>query len=140
MSDSKRFVLEFIAHFKADWPENFDFLDRYLAEDAYYQMVTPTIAPVRGRQAVRQSLEVMKSKVAGQKHDLVNAAADERVVFIERVDQSRRDDKWVKVPVTAVFELNDAGRIVAWREYLDLYHNMKQHGVSFEEIEKTISA
>ncbi|WP_313054227.1 limonene-1,2-epoxide hydrolase family protein [Pseudomonas lopnurensis] len=140
MPDAKAIAVEFIRHFGKGWPEDFDFLDRYLAQDGYYQMVAPTIAPVRGREAIRQALEAMKRKVPDQKHDIVNVAASERVVFTERVDQSFRDGKWVAVPLIAVFELNEEGRIVAWREYLDLFHNMKQHGISFDEIEKTIAA
>lgn len=119
MVSSEQVVREFIGHFHNSWPDDLHQPLALLAEDAYYQMVTPTIAAVRGREAILKVLEAMKAKVVNQKHELIKVATLDNVVFMERVDQSYCDGKWVDVPMVAVFELNDAGKIIAWREYLD---------------------
>lgn len=129
---------QFIAQFEKSWPANFDETLDALAEDCYYQMVVPTIEPVRGRAAIREALIAMKVKVLDQRHDMVSIAASGDFVFTERVDYSLRKDEWVPVPLVAVFQINDEGKIYAWREYLDLYNNLKNHGLSFEEMETTL--
>jgi limonene-1,2-epoxide hydrolase len=40
------------------------------------------------------------------------------VVFLERLDRHRLQDKWVELPVTGVFEVHD-GLITYWRDYYD---------------------
>src|SRR3546814_6608688 len=62
----------------------------------------------------------MRQKVSDQRHEMLNIASHGNVVFTERVDYSCRNDKWTAVPLVAVFELSDDGKITAWREYLDL--------------------
>ena len=37
-----------------------------------------------------------------------------------RTDGFRLGDKWIKLPVAGVFELNDDGKIKLWRDYFDL--------------------
>ncbi|MDA7086262.1 limonene-1,2-epoxide hydrolase family protein [Pseudomonas sp. SA3-5] len=119
MVNSEQVVREFIGHFHNSWPDDLRQPLALLAEDAYYQMVTPTIAAVHGREDILKVLEAVKAKVVNQKHELIKVATLGNVVFMERVDQSYCDGKWVDVPMVAVFELNDAGKIIAWREYLD---------------------
>jgi len=138
MANNEKIVRKFISYFQKNWPEDFEAAVAYLDADAYYQMATPTIPPVQGREAILKALQAMKSRVAEQEHEVINVAASDSVVFMERVDYSFRGGKWVSVPLVAVFELNAEGKITAWREYLDIYNNIKQHGVSFEEFEKTI--
>src|SRR3546814_4197340 len=40
-------------------------------------------------------------------------------VFTERVDYTKPGDTWIPIPLVAVFEVNERGKIFAWREYLD---------------------
>jgi len=42
------------------------------------------------------------------------------VVMNERTDRFKVGEAWMDLPVTGVFEVNDAGRIVLWRDYFDL--------------------
>lgn len=139
MHPNERVVRDFIAEFEHSWPTTFDRALSFLAEDASYQMVVPTIAPVKGKAAIREALEAMKIKVADQKHDMIAVACAGDVVFTERLDYSLRKDEWVPIPLVAVFRVNSAGKIADWKEYLDLFHNMRQHGLSFEDMEKTLS-
>lgn len=41
------------------------------------------------------------------------------VVMNERTDRFRVGEKWMDLPVMGVFELNDDGLIVLWRDYFD---------------------
>lgn len=138
--NKEKIVRDFISQFGKSWPVDLRQTLSVLADDAYYQMVVPTIKSVNGKEAIIEALEVMKTKVKDQRHDMKNVSSNGNVVFTERVDYSLRDQEWVPIPLVAVFEVNDEGKIYAWREYLDLYSNMKNHGLSFEEMQKTIDA
>lgn len=136
--NKEKVVRDFISQFEKSWPADLRQTLSVLADDVYYQMVVPTIKAVHGKEAVIDALEVMKTKVLDQRHDMKNVSSSGDVVFTERVDYSLRHQEWVPIPLVAVFEVNDEGKIYAWREYLDLYANMKNHGLSFEEMQKTI--
>ena len=131
-------VRDFIDAFRVSWPADFDAALAPLAEDASYQIAVPTIKAIRGRAAIKSELLRMQGKVADQKHEMKNVAANGRVVFTERVDQSLRHGHWVAIPLVAVFEVNERGEIAAWREYLDLGHAAQQHGMTFEALQQTL--
>ncbi|MFA7553491.1 MAG: limonene-1,2-epoxide hydrolase family protein [Spongiibacteraceae bacterium] len=138
--NKEKLARDFIRQFEKSWPADLRQALSILADDAYYQMVVPTIKSVHGKEAIIDALEVMKTKVADQRHEIINVASSGDVVFTERIDYSLRHQKWVPIPLVAVFEINDEGKICTWREYLDLYSNMKNHGLSFEEMKETIDA
>lgn len=134
----ERTVRDFIDAFRVSWPADLANALAPLAEDAWYQIAVPTIAPIRGRANILAELLRMRSKVADQKHEMKNVAANGNVVFTERVDQSLRNGRWVPIPLVAVFEVNARGEISAWREYLDLGHAANQHGMTFEALRETL--
>ncbi len=127
-------VRRFIDAFRITWPADFDTALAPLAEDAIYQIVVPTIAPIQGRAAIRSELLRMKAKVADQKHVMKNVAASGNVVFTERVDSSLRNGHWVDIPLVAVFELNARGEIATWREFLDLANVARNHGMTVDAL------
>lgn len=131
-------VRDFIDAFRVSWPSDFDAALAPLAEDASYQITVPTIAPIRGRAAIKAELLRMKAKVADQKHVMKNVAASGKVVFTERVDSSWRNGHWVDIPLVAVFELNERGEIASWREFLDLANVAHKHGMSVETLCQTL--
>jgi limonene-1,2-epoxide hydrolase len=131
-------VRQFIDAFRVSWPSDFDVALAPLAEDASYQIVVPTIAPIRGRAAIKAELLRMQTKVTDQKHVMKHVAASANTVFTERVDSSLRNGHWVDIPLVAVFELNDRGQIAVWREYLDLGHAALQHGMTFEALHQSL--
>ena len=61
-----------------------------------------------------------------------------RFVFTERVDQSLMKGNWTDIPLVAVFEVGDDGKIVAWREYLDAGSVAAQHGMSLDELRTSL--
>ncbi|MCY4756595.1 limonene-1,2-epoxide hydrolase family protein [Pelomonas aquatica] len=133
-------VRQFISAFSKSWPQDFDAALAPLAEDASYQIVTPTVEPIRGRAAIKAALLGMKERVTDQKHVMKAVAADGNTVFTERVDSSLRNGHWVEIPLVAVFELNDRGQIQSWREYLDLACVAQKHGMSSDALLNSLKA
>jgi limonene-1,2-epoxide hydrolase len=80
----------------------------------------------------------MKEKVLDQKHEMKSWGSHGNTVFTERVDQSLRNGKWSAIPLVAVFDLNNDGKIIAWREYLDLVNIARSHGMPVEELVRSL--
>lgn len=134
MTKQEEIVLNFIDAYRESWPADLAAALEPLAEDAYYQIVVPTIAPVVGRDRILAEHVLMKQKSTEQRHDMKFWGSNGNVVFTERLDWSRRNGKWSSIPLVAVFEVNDAGKISAWREYLDLIHISRSHGMTADEL------
>lgn len=134
LTKQEEIVLNFIGAYRESWPPDLAAALEPLAEDAYYQIVVPTIAPVVGRNKIFAEHVLMKQKSTEQRHDMKSWGSNGNTVFTERVDWSRRNGKWSAIPLVAVFELNDDGEIIAWREYLDLIHISKSHGMTADEL------
>lgn len=130
----EQIVFDFISAYRDSWPADLEKALLPLAEDAYYQIVVPTIPPVQGRANILAEHQLMKIKVAEQKHELKAIGSRGNVVFTERVDYSQRNGKWTPIPLVAVFELDDSGKIKAWREYLDLANTAREHGLAVEDL------
>ncbi len=122
-------VRAFIGAFERSWPSDLEAALAPMSEDAVYQIVVPTVPPIRGRANILAELQRMGERVEDQKHEMLAVGSGGNVVFTERVDQSRRNGKWTKIPVVGVFEVNDAGEVSAWREYLDLANVARSHGI-----------
>jgi limonene-1,2-epoxide hydrolase len=134
----EKIVLDFIDAFRVSWPPDLAAALEPLAEDAYYQIVVPTIPPVRGRAEILAELQLMKVRVLDQRHEMKAWGSNGNTVFTERVDYSLRNNKWTPIPLVAVFDLNDAGEIIAWREYLDLVNTARSHGMPVEELLRSL--
>lgn len=134
MTRQEEIVLNFIGAYRDSWPADLAAALEPLAEDAYYQIVVPTIAPIVGRDRILAEHLLMKQKSTEQRHDMKSWGSNGNTVFTERMDWSRRNGKWSPVPLVAVFELNEAGQIIAWREYLDLINISKSHGMAPDEL------
>jgi limonene-1,2-epoxide hydrolase len=51
--------------------------------------------------------------------------ADGDTVMNERIDRFRVGERWIEIPIAAVFRIRD-GRICLWRDYFDLETYRKQ--------------
>jgi limonene-1,2-epoxide hydrolase len=76
------------------------------------------IGKVRGKDAIRGVLEPFFAPTLENEFVFRREVADGRTVFIERLDRHHLADRWVELPVTGVFEVND-GLITLWRDYFD---------------------
>jgi limonene-1,2-epoxide hydrolase len=131
-------VRSFLGAFHHSWPADMEAALAPLAEDASYQIVVPTIPPIHGRPQILASLRRMQLTVEDQKHEILAIGSGGSLVFTERVDQSKRNGHWTRIPVVGVFEVDDRGRITAWREYLDLANTARQHGIAVETLLQSI--
>ena len=107
-------ISEFIqACIRAD-PDEFA---SYFTEDAvWWNSPWP---PVKGRDAIRETLRKGSQKMAALPWKIRHIVADGNIVLTERVDHFLVNDKKVSVPCMGVFELQ-GGKIAAWRDYWDL--------------------
>ena len=93
------------------------------AEDAVYHNIP--MEPCKGKEAIRGFIEgFLKTSPGGIGFEILNQSVATKgagaVVLNERVDTFTMDGQHKGIPVCGVFELNDAGQIVAWRDYFDM--------------------
>ena len=90
----------------------------YFGDDpTYHNMPGP---PAVGSDAVRATVEGFLGRWDKTEWKLLNVASAGNVVFAERLDVTDEGGKHVELPCVGVFELNDDGKIVTWRDYFDL--------------------
>jgi limonene-1,2-epoxide hydrolase len=89
----------------------------YFTEDAtWWNSPWP---PVKGRDAIRETLRRGSQKMAALPWEIRHIVADRNIVLTERVDHFLVNNKKVSVPCMGIFELQ-GGKIAAWRDYWDL--------------------
>ncbi|MCU1380483.1 MAG: hypothetical protein JWN29_3466 [Acidimicrobiales bacterium] len=94
-----------------------------LTDDVEYQNMP--IAPVKGRAAVKEQLEMLLAMGADSEWKVLREVADGDTVMNERVDRFQINGQWADLPVMGVFVLRD-GLIAEWRDYFDLQTIMGQ--------------
>ena len=94
-----------------------------LTEDVVYQNMP--IPAVTGRDAVKDTLEMLLAMGTDSEWKVLRELADGDVVMNERVDSFVIDGKKAELPVMGVFVLRD-GLIAEWRDYFDLQTIMSQ--------------
>jgi limonene-1,2-epoxide hydrolase len=80
----------------------------------------------KGKDVIRKTIEGLLKGTVSIKFDILHSATAGNVVMNERVDSFEAGGKHVSLPVMGVFEITDAGKIKAWRDYFDLEMYMKQ--------------
>ncbi len=96
----------------------------FFAEDAVYHNIP--FEPAVGREAIETTLRMFVSDDSQGSFELVNLATRGRVVLTERVDTITMQGKQARLPVMGAFEIDEAGRISAWRDYFDVAQLMSQ--------------
>src|SRR5258708_15083429 len=94
-----------------------------LADDVEYQNMP--LPPVHGRQAVKDTLEMLLAAAESSEWVVEREVADGDLVMNERNDRFLIDGRWLELPVAGIFVVRD-GRIALWRDYFDLETIMKQ--------------
>lgn len=109
------------------------------ADDAYYWALTP-VSPKRvGPQAIVDDLKRQFSMAGDLEsrppYSLVSAGHH---VVLEREDfvTVAASGKRASVRICAVFELNEAGKITAWREYFDQAYCLREMGIAGSDYSK----
>ena len=100
-----------------------------LAPDAYWHLWVPGGRTVRGRSELEAEIQRQVRHGTHQRCEIVKLVAGSHLVFTERVDSFHWNGVRATSHVGAMFELNDAGEITAWREYFDMVNVARQLGV-----------
>lgn len=129
-------VMAFLDDFHVAGTPDFAKLAGYFAESGYYQPLVPATDRIVGRAAIAAALEKQFQTYYECRCEIHASAAMGRFVFTERTDHVtlHAADKKVGSRVCAVFELDDAGLIIGWREYWDTGDVMRQMGISPDEL------
>jgi limonene-1,2-epoxide hydrolase len=91
----------------------------HFTDDATYH-VAAWHEPLVGREAIRSGLErELVALSCEYRYTIRNIASTDAVVFVEVVDGFKRDSKDVTMHSAWVFEINQAGKISARRDYYD---------------------
>lgn len=97
-----------------------------VAEDIEYDNVP--IGKVYGPEGVRKVLSGGVTDAASEIEWRVHEQVEQgEVVMQERVDRFLVGDRWVEIPIAALFRVQ-GGRITLWRDYFDLDSYRKQRG------------
>jgi limonene-1,2-epoxide hydrolase len=83
------------------------------------EYANPGVLPtVYGPEGVTGLLGPFFAPVLENQFQILRTADRDGVVFVERIDRHRLQDRWVELPVTGVFEVRE-GRITLWRDYFN---------------------
>jgi len=115
-AESAALIREFLEACVSAHPEEFA---AYFTEDAVWW--NSPWKPVRGRDAIRETLRRGAEKMTALPWEIRHMVADADVVMTERIDHFLLGNKRISVPCMGVFELRD-GKIAAWRDYWDAKH------------------
>ena len=98
-------------------PLNYDEALKLISDNCEY-INPPPLGTVVGPVGVRAVLEPFFGPTKENEFRVLREATAGPVVFLERLDRHLFGDKWVELPVTGVYEVQD-GLITYWRDYFD---------------------
>lgn len=93
-------------------------LGQHLTDDMTYHLIV-THPPIRGREAVVLALRRVLSEADRVRWDVVSFAANDDLVFVERVDRFWYAGHEAAIECLGVFTLRD-GKIAEVRDYADM--------------------
>ena len=100
-----------------------------MSEDAEWQLWVPGGPIVRGRAALREEIQRQMRIATNNKCNIVNVLSSDTMVMQERSDTAVILGKPCPHQMVAIYELNEAGLIKRWREYLDMADLTRKMGV-----------
>jgi limonene-1,2-epoxide hydrolase len=106
------------------------------AEEAIYQSLVPAREPIVGRAAIQTELGKQFGRYTNCVCEIVAMASNDRYVFTERRDHVTMTswNKRIFSSVNAVFEFDNRGLIVSWREYWDTGDIATQLGLTSDQM------
>ena len=100
-----------------------------MSEDAEWQLWVPGGPIVRGRAALREEIQRQMRIATNNKCNIVNVLSSDTMVMQERSDTAVILGKPCPHQMVAIYELDGAGLIKRWREYLDMADLTRKMGV-----------
>lgn len=129
-------VRAFLEEFHFSGTPDINRIMTYFAPGGTYQPLVPATPAIAIGPQFEAALERQFATYYECRCELHAVAAQGRFVFTERTDHVTLHvgDRKVASRVCAVFELDDAGLIVSWREYWDTGDVMRQMGFTAEQL------
>jgi len=100
-----------------------------MSEDAEWQLWVPGGPIVRGRAALREEIHRQVRIATNNKCNIVHVLSSDTMVMQERSDTAVILGKPCPHQMVAIYELDSAGLIKRWREYLDMADLTRKMGV-----------
>jgi len=127
-------VREFWTDAQGAWDDAvIDRLVDHLAQDVRYHVYAWEHAVV-GKDAVRDELARQAPMWREFRSEIVAMASDDRTVFMERHDSLLLGRKPLTQHAVAVFEVDDEGKIAAWRDYYDSMEFARKLGADVNKV------
>ena len=98
----------------------------FFSADAVYHNIP--IAAVTGPAEIEKVLQQFLGPASEAEFEIRSLAVRGNTVLTERVDRFTVGDKRIELPVMGTFEVDDAGKISAWRDYFDMNQFTSQMG------------
>jgi limonene-1,2-epoxide hydrolase len=117
---------EIIERFLEAWGDgqlerpNTEAIGAALNEDVSWQLWMPGGPTLRGKAAVLADIERQLAFATHMNCSVITMTSDDTTVITERLDTFRSGARVIEHSLCAVFELDDDGKITAWREYFDV--------------------
>ena len=94
-----------------------DELLSFFTDDAVYHNIP--MKPAKGKVAIRRVIGGFLKMARSFEFKIIHSAANDNIVFNERIDSIQLNAKRIELPVAGIFEF-EGGKICAWRDYFDL--------------------
>jgi limonene-1,2-epoxide hydrolase len=95
-------------------------IGRALSDDVTWQLWLPGGPVLSGKEAVLADIERQLHFATHMRCSVITMTSDDKTVVTERLDTFRSGDRVIEHSLCAVFEIDDEGKIAAWREYFDV--------------------
>ncbi|MCT1352006.1 MULTISPECIES: nuclear transport factor 2 family protein [Gordonia] len=121
-----------------DFRPNLERVTALFREDAWYQVGVPARQAIQGRDAIAGELARQADDYKDCVCEVLTVVSDDRYVITERIDHVTMLHNNVRVhnPLLAIFEIDDDGLIVNWREYWDALSLSHRIGVDPERMQQ----
>ncbi|MBJ21779.1 MAG: limonene-1,2-epoxide hydrolase [bacterium] len=96
---------------------NVDELLGFFTPDAVYEKMP--VGRFAGEAEIRGTLDEFFGPEVRVQFKIANLVSAGNTVCVERVIEFKTVDHEISLPAMAIFEVNDAGKVTAWRDYFD---------------------
>jgi limonene-1,2-epoxide hydrolase len=137
-SQQEAVVVEFLERLHDPVHPDLDTALDGFADEATYQSLVPAREPLRGKAMIKEELGAQFGRYTECDCEILAMASNDKYVFTERRDHVSMTsfDKRIYSSVNAVFEFDDTGKIIAWREYWDTGDIATQLGLTSEQMKQ----
>jgi limonene-1,2-epoxide hydrolase len=104
------------------------------AEQGEWQVCVPSGKVIKGREAIRAEIVHQSGFSTYMQCGIEKIICAGSLVVTERVDHFTMGGKRVAHALVAMYDLDDRGKIVSWREYFDISDLARQLGLKAEDL------